>query len=53
MELARGYLNPTFSGWQTTPSQTKDLHSEDSESEGPVDEEEDELEKEQTEKTEA
>ena len=50
MELARGYLNPNFSGWKTIPIQTKDLYNEESESEDPVDEKEDELEKKEPEK---
>ena len=42
MELARGYLNPNFSGWKTLPLQTKDLYSEESENEDLADEKEDE-----------
>ena len=33
MELARGYLNPHSSGWKILPSQTEDIHSEESENE--------------------
>ena len=42
MELARGYLNPTFSGWETLPSQTEDIHSEENENEDPANENKDE-----------
>ena len=42
MELARGYLNPNLSGWKITPSQTKDIHNEESENEDLTNEKEDE-----------
>ena len=42
MELARGYLNPNFSGWKTLPSRTDDIRSEESENEDPANEKEDE-----------
>ena len=42
MELARGYLNPNISGWKIVPSQTKDIHSEESEIEDLANEKEDE-----------
>jgi hypothetical protein len=42
MELARGYLNPNFSGLKTVPPQAKDIHSEESENEDLTDAKEDE-----------
>ena len=52
MELARGFLNPNFSGWKTLPSLTKDLYSEENKNKDLTDENEDESKEKDPEKNE-
>jgi len=50
MELARGYLNPNSSNWESLPLLTKNIDSDDDENEDPTDEEEKKEEDKRTEK---
>jgi hypothetical protein len=52
MELARGFLNPNFSGWKTLPSLTKDLYSDENKNKDLTDENEDESKEKDPEKNE-